>query len=50
MAKVLRPSHPVPGLSYNEHHGTLTGNVPHILDARSDQEAQSMGEKGEKPQ
>ena len=27
---------------------TLTGNVPHILDARSDQEAQPIGEKGGK--
>lgn len=39
---------PSPGLSDTVHHGILTGNVSHVLDAGSDQEAQSVGEKGEK--
>ena len=47
MAKALRPSHPFQGLSYIEQRDVLTGNVPHVLDAGSDQEAQSMGEKRE---
>lgn len=32
------------------HRGVLTGNVPHILDAGPDQEAQSMGEKAKPKQ
>lgn len=43
-------AHPFPGLSDRMYHGILTGNVSHILDAGSDQETQSMGEKGEKTQ
>lgn len=39
---------PSPGLSDTVHQGILTGNVSHVLDAGSDQEAQSVGEKGEK--
>lgn len=48
LATALRHSHPPQGLSDSERCDTLTGNVPHILDARSDQEAQPMGQKGGK--
>jgi hypothetical protein len=37
------PPFPAPSTQY---HGSLTGNVAHILDSRSDQEAQSVDEEG----